>query len=205
MTFLFSEECVRYANAQVTQSADDLSYFEKLSNSEYNAIKNCIDNPRRILDLGCGLGRMSVFLNSKLKNKAKYFLADSSQEVEKVKYGWNPKPAFYNDLSLTKTFCEMNNLSNFQIIDLKYGNLLDLKDIDLVMSFMSVGFHYPIEDYLEDLLKITSSDCIMIFGIRENKYTEDEFKTFFNSVEIQNNEIGVKEKLLILKEKNIEN
>ena len=47
---------------------------------------------------------------------------------------------------------------------------------------MSVGFHYPIEPYLKDLIKIANNDAIFVFGVRSGKYSIEFFKQYFSNV-----------------------
>ena len=205
MTFKFPKDSSDIVTKQVTQTVNDLSFYEKLSESEYSTMQSYIDSPSKILELGCGLGRMSVYLNWKLDNDPLFILADSTwkKPIKKVKYGWKPKEkVFYNNLNVTKDFCNLNGLENHQVFDLQKESLIKLSNIDLVISFMSVGFHYPIDNYLDTLLNITTKNCTMIFGIRKDTYTENSFKDKFATVKImQQKDIDVKEDILILKDK----
>lgn len=182
----------------VSSKNNEESYLE-ISMSEYGLIKNSIKSPKNVLELGCGLGRMSVYINSQLQDDSiHYILADSTQYLEEPNHGWEPKGGFYNDLSLTKRFADDNGMTNFETFNLITTNITTLKNIDLVMSFFSVGFHYSIESYLNDLLDITTDDCVMIFGIRRGIYTEEDFEYYFDNIEIITNEKLTKEDILIL-------
>jgi len=139
---------------------------------------------------------MSIYINSQLDYKPRFILSDSNGPNDRyLRYGWNPIDGFYNDLKLTEKFAKQNNLTNLQIFDLQKENLLNLSEIDVVMSFGSIGYHFPIEPYIEELLKITKPDCIMIFGLSTDAYpwcpyNEKSFECYFNSVKIiQNNHL----------------
>lgn len=200
MNFKITEEFLDLMNQQVTQTKVDLDFYNKMSESEYNAFRNYIDSPTSVLELGCGLGRMSIYLNSKLKNNPHFILADVTAQSDKVRYGWNPGESYYNDLDLTAKFCKMNGLPSFSTFDLNSRKITELENIDLVMSFLSVGFHYPIEGYLEDLIKITSKDAVMIFGVRSGIYSSKDFEDKFSQVDFINNQIEeTKEQILILR------
>lgn len=198
--YKFTDEYKEIAGMQVTQIKKDKEFYLKMSSSEYEVIKSYIKRPNRILELGCGLGRFSIFLNSQLEHNPEFLLADFSKISEKVKYGWNPKESFYNDLELTSQFCRENNLHNFSIVDLAEDNLKNLSDIDLVISMLSVGFHYPIESYMPTLLDITSDNAIMIFGVRSGIYDVSDFENSFAHITLlENNLVDTKEDLLILR------
>lgn len=198
--FKIQEKYFKLLNFQITQTKKDLSFYDKISKAEYLAIKNYIDKPEKILELGCGLGRASIFLNSQLNNSPKFFLADFSEISNEVKYGWNPKESKYNNLELTEQFCIENGLNNFEILNLSKDHLDKLSNIDMVISMLSVGFHYPIEEYINQLLKISSKNVTMIFGVRKGIYNQDSFKNLFLETKIlQISNIDIKEDILILK------
>jgi len=203
----FNKETLDIAKLQVTQlKNDDIDFYDKLSDHEYEIFKNYIDKPKRILELGCGLGRMSIYLSKQLDYNAEFILADYDNISEKIKYGWNPGKSLYNKLDLTTKFCLMNNLVNFETFDLSKHDISKLKDIDLVISVMSVGFHYPIEQYMKKLLKICNGD--MIFGIRKRKsiYNKESFSKYFETIIIKEVDFKIKESIMILKDiKNMEN
>jgi len=205
MQFKFPQRSYDIAKKQVTQITKDSDFYETISKSEYKAISRHIDNPKTVLDMGCGLGRMSVYLNWMLRDDSiHYILADSTSGriPEKVRYGWNPDSGFYNDLKETFDFCRLNGLNNFETFDLKEQKLDTLNDVDLVMSFLSVGFHYPIELYMNKLLEISSPKCVMIFGVRKEKYNIESFKSIFSDISIiEQPDIDTKENILIMENK----
>lgn len=127
-------------------------------------------------------------------------MADTSTvSVNSKMYGWNPGDNWYNDLNLTKEFCELNGLKNFTIIDLKNEDLSKLKNIDLVYSFMAVGFHYPIEDYLTILKQIMNKDGLMIFGVRKGIYEDNPILSKFSFNSFHDIPCNKKERVLVLK------
>lgn len=198
--FKFNDKFKKLIMKQITTTEKNLNNYTLLSENEYTSFRQYLyPYPTSILELGCGLGRMSIFLNSKHPGDTKYYLADASEitSTERM-YGWNPE-SWYNDLNLTKEFCELNNLKNLEIIDLIHESLDRLKDIDLVFSVMSVGFHYPIEQYFETLKKIMKKSGIMIFGVRKGIYENSSFLSNFEEVNFYNILNENKERILVLK------
>jgi hypothetical protein len=198
--YKFSDKYKEIAGMQVTQIKKDEEFYLKMSSSEFQIMKPYLNSPKKILELGCGLGRFSIFLNSQLEDSPHFTLADFSKISKDIKYGWNPKESVYNDLNLTKEFCIDNGLQNLSLLDLEKESLEDLEDIDLVISVLSVGFHYPIESYMSTLLNITSDDATMIFGVRSGIYDISDFKESFSNIELAKNPlVDTKEDLLILR------
>lgn len=198
--FKFRDKYLKYAELQITQVKKNIDFYETISKSEYNAIKDFIAEPNKILELGCGLGRFSVYLNWQLDYSPKFYLADFSELSEKVRYGWNPKDSVYNDLDFTSNFCKDNGLNNFEIINLRYNKISKLEKQDLICSFLSVGFHYPLEEYLGEFRLISDESTLFIFGARKGVYSKDKLLEYFKEINIvQNEEASIKEEILILR------
>jgi SAM-dependent methyltransferase len=200
-----TKEQIEIAKLHVTQMNDDLNFYNKLSKSEYESFKEFIGNPQKILELGCGLGRTSVYINKQLDYEPKFILADYDEISKKIKYGWNPGHIHYNKLETTRQFCIDNDLKRFEIFNLAERNLSELENVDLVISVMAVGFHYPIEQYMETLLNITTQDVIMIFGVRKinaiHVYDTDSFKKHFQKTTFKDVDLKIKEHIMILENK----
>jgi SAM-dependent methyltransferase len=191
--FKITKEFEPYVLAQQVATIHNLKNYSQMSESEYETVKSFISGKKSFLELGCGLGRMSIYCASQIKNHSQFILADSTGPINKfIRYGWNPTDGFYNDLNLTRKFAQLNNLEKNRIFDLNNEDLLTLSNIDVVMSFGSVGYHFPIEPYMEKLLKITKSDCVMIFGLSTDAYSQcpytiESFKENFEKVSIVKN------------------
>lgn len=175
-----------YARLQVSQTQVDVNDYLKLTRLEFETAQPHIGNPKRVLDLGCGLGRSSVYMNYRLGDPSiHYVLADSTQvpaSMTAVRTGWNPGAVFYNDMCRTAAFARAHGLTNFSTIDIRESPVSELAPVDLVMSFLSVGFHYPIEDALPDLIRILNPGGVMIFGVRHGIYSNASFRGAFKYV-----------------------
>ncbi len=194
------------AKLQVSQLGEDLDAYNKLSESEYSSFKDYIRKPQKILELGCGLGRMSVYLNKQLDYEPEFILADFDEISEDIRCGWNPGDVRYNKLGSTRKFCIDNNLKRFEIFNLAERDISELGGIDLVISVLAVGFHYPIEQYIDKLLDITIEDVVMIFGMRSwNRLKRFYFKMFkdkFKMIKFMENiDVEPKERMMILEGK----
>ena len=204
MSFKFNitEKYREMINLHVSQTVKQEHAYLSVSESEYKLFKDFVGTPKNVLELGCGLGRMSIYLNSQLQDPSiHYILADSTKTTGESKYGWEKVDLFYNDLSLTEKFAKDNNLNNFETFDVRKRDLNTLSNIDFVMSFLAVGFHNKIEHYMDDLLNITTDDCLLVFGVRRGKYAEKDFEQYFKNIQIITSNRRAKEDILIMKEK----
>ena len=135
--------------------------------------------PTCILDIGCGLAVESEMFQKKYN--CDLYLLDgdfdsTSSRARKVNYGTVESMAFYskindlkeswNDRGLSYTFIDANNL-----------NITTNVKFDVVYSFESCGFHYPITTYKDFLKKYTTDSTIFVFDIRR-KSMEEQLKDF---------------------------
>jgi len=89
-----------------------------------------------ILDIGCGLAGIDVFLRERYPN-ATIMLKDG--DGMEVFYGWNERCKFYNSILATEEFLKANGVEAF-------WHCGEMK-ADLVISLYSWGFHYPLSTY----------------------------------------------------------
>ena len=87
----------------------------------------------------------------------------------------------YNDLNLQKNFLETNGLKNEQIniYDYDKDDLPNIK-FDLVISLLSLDYHYDFDIYINYLKKISKPNTKIIF----DTIRADHFKSIFKNVEI---------------------
>lgn len=171
-----------YMKEQIWECKSDITIYAKLSEYEYESYKDYIGKPHTVLDLGCGIGRVSIYLNQILNDATvHYILLDTTGNTFNL--GRWDMDEYYNDLSVTKSFAELNGLINFEIFESLSGDWGQLKDIDLVISCCSFGMHVPIERYMDKLLAATTPNCTMIFGTRNRGlYSENSFNALFDTV-----------------------
>lgn len=143
--------------------------------------------PGVIADLGCGLGRSTVFLAQMLGwQSSRFMLIDGTIEISTDKparvgefqTGYhesiNLKESVYNSLPLTSAFLESNAIRNFETRPLDsflQSNAKMVGRIDLLFSFQAVGYHWDIQAAISDLkiLDLINENGILIFGIRNRE------------------------------------
>ena len=158
------------------------SYHDIMIN-EFSTIEKFINKEDNLfLSIGGGLGGLELMINKKFDNRNYYFI-ERNFISKKVKYGWGgmTNSEAYNDLNLQKTFLETNGLKNEQIniYDYDKDDLPNIK-FDLVISLLSLDYHYDFDIYINYLKKISKPNTKIIF----DTIRADHFKSIFKNVEI---------------------
>lgn len=171
----FSDSVRRYANLQVTGGSVPLEdKFDWLSHDEYVAYAPFLLAAEKldcVVDLACGLGRVSAYLNAQLRHAGfdpHFILVDSSQDpAGKPKYGWDSgHDDFYNSLDSTVQFCRDNGMRDFATFDIRRNPIQDLAGLpDVVISMLGYGFHIPLSDCIRSIHEICRPDTVVILGI----------------------------------------
>ena len=164
--------------------------FEKITEDlfykEFETFKNYIPNSaENIMDIGCGLGIINIYLNEFFEKKPVFFLLDKNRVDRKIKYGFSSNYESYNDLNETKNILLNNNIDTncINLFDVEKQFLIT-KKMDLVISLKSMGYHYPINTYIELFRNCCTKNTVFIYDIGENQYDENYLKTIFDDIKI---------------------
>lgn len=140
-----------------------------------------------VLDIGCGLGGYHLkWLKNSKGRKIELFLMDASHfNLTALNYGHGEPKRYYNSLKLAK-----NLLIGETGVDSKLIHLVEVEhdfprrlpqNIDLVVSFISWGFHYSLEQYWGEIIsRLTVDKSIMVIDVRKNSPSS-------NFLSLQNN------------------
>jgi hypothetical protein len=166
---------------------DDIEkHTEELFQKEIELIKNYLPKKaENIMDIGCGLGIINIFLNKIYNNQPNFFLLDKNKIDKVIKYGFSSDYESYNDLKETRNLLINNdiNSSSINTFDVEKDFKIETK-IDLVISLKSMGYHYPIDQYLRLFQTCCDENTSFIFDVSEGYYNESLFKKHFESVDI---------------------
>ncbi len=175
----------RYLNAQRNHTSDNKKQVVESNINSYLAIKNHLpDNCKSILDIGCGLGFMDLCLFEHYdKNEEIHFnLFDKTEFPEKIHFGFKKTASFYNDLNLSKKV-----LTDYGILDSKVTtieatneNLQKLQNIDLIISCIAWGFHFPVSTYVQEVSELMNEKSVLILDIRDDTGGIEELSKFFD-------------------------
>jgi len=157
--------------------------YHNIMLNEFSTIEKFINKEDNLfLSIGGGLGGLELIINKKFDNRNYHFI-ERNFISKKVKYGWGgmTNSEAYNDLNLQKIFLETNGLKNEQIniYDYDKDDLPNIK-FDLVISLLSLDYHYDFDIYINYLKKISKPNTKIIF----DTIRADHFKSIFKNVEI---------------------
>ncbi|MGH9465507.1 MAG: hypothetical protein ACRD0X_07650 [Thermoanaerobaculia bacterium] len=129
-----------------------------------------LPRPRRVLELGPGLGRSVVFFKKKLGwGEVPFDLFEG--EGPRHKYPLSaPRSAdsFCGDFAALAAVLEYNGITKAEIVDAAAsgGRLAGLPGpYDLVYSFYGVGFHWRLEDFWDEIRPLLGSSGVGIFTV----------------------------------------
>ncbi len=174
--FLFTNIFVNYFQYKnLNQQTEDL--FKK----EFQTFEGCLpENIDSVLDIGCGLGVINIFLNQKYKNNLSFFLLDKDKIDSSIKYGFSKDYESYNDLTETKNLLCNNGLNDDQVYIENVDNKINIKlKIDLIISLKSMCYHYPLENHLELLKNVCTKDTEFILDVTGGLYSEEFMNKYF--------------------------
>jgi hypothetical protein len=150
---------------------------------EYDALLplfSKMKKPKKILEIGAGLGRSAVVFSKKQVWEADasihlYDTNGSSTKYKQKHYDRPPKwpdvSSFCGNLELLDRILKYNELANYKIFDAAQIELKTLPGpYDLIYGFYSIGFHWSLEHYLDDIDPLMGPETVLICTL--NKHFE---------------------------------
>jgi hypothetical protein len=185
----FTEEVVgaiRLISTRLPLKADEDSrlLWQRESNAaseaEYDALLPLlqhVEQPKRVLEIGPGFGRSVVFFRKKglfADSEISLYDANGSSTRYKQKYydqppRWPDTSSFCGNLSLLRSMLEYNGVTQYQLFDAQRLPLAGLPGpYDLIYGFYSVGFHWSLEFYLDELEGLMGERSLLVCTLNKN-------------------------------------
>jgi SAM-dependent methyltransferase len=154
--------------------------------AEYSDIKNYLPlKAKNILDIGCGIGGINVFLSKHYNSAETTFYCLDKTQIDNIYYGYKEKAAFYNSLDVAREFLSLNGIKKIYTLSANDNNTIEIKEkFDLILSLISWGFHYPVETYLDQAYARLPDGGHMIIDIRKNTTGLDKIKSVFSDTKV---------------------
>lgn len=156
---------------------------------EYENIKSYLPSEcSRILDIGCGVGGMDVMLYRHYNGggNIEFYLFDKTKLSGKIYYGFKKKAEFYNSLEIAEEILYSNGMEREKIhlLEVPDDYKINVKpDVDLIMSLLSWGFHYPVSKYIDQVYDILRHGGHLILDVRKKSGGEEEVGEMFSKME----------------------
>ena len=165
------------------------------SQNEYDALApvfRALPKPSRVLEIGPGFGRSVVFFGKKgvWDSTAEVHLYDTNgaQTKYKQKYydsppKWPDVSSFCGSLVLLKTILEFNRVHNYRIHDAAKTALSSLPGpYDLIYGFYSIGYHWSLEFYLDDLEPLLNAKTLFVCTLNKRFKMFDRLRNYSTRV-----------------------
>ncbi len=171
----------------------EISLFGGRIASLYNAdMRRHYDNiapylPARfanVLDIGCGLGGINAFVYASSENKPEIWLLDKDGISSGRKTGYHPSAksfSNYNSFAAAKAILKNSGIPQDKImcIDIATDPFPAAQKFDCIYSFLSWGFHYPLETYAKQVREALSDKGVLILDVRRGTAEADKIEAMF--------------------------
>ena len=142
------------------------------------------DHIRSSLDIGCGVGGINEFIYGQFgsMNLDRITLADRDEVADVMRYGMSADPSACNSLDLSVEYLVSVGVPRAAIntVDLNTTSLPEDETFDLIISLISLGFHYPVTVYLDYLVDHLADNGVAIMDCRQGTDGIDLLEEHFN-------------------------
>jgi len=156
------------------------AYSEDLEGEYRSLVPRLPDRAVHVLDIGCGLAGIDLFLHRHYRGEVELHLLDRDG-VSEVFYGFKSQGAFYNSLALARELLQQNGVpaSRVHTYDVSREGLPSAQSFDLMLSLISWGFHYPVSTYIRKVFEALSPQGVLILDIRHGTGGREELEGVF--------------------------
>lgn len=123
--------------------------------------------PGRIADIGCGYAFFDLFAARGLGSD---LLLIDLESNERRHFGFEEEGAAYSSLSVARKLLEANGVkpASIQTLNPDEADVQSAGLCDLAVSFLSCGFHYPVDSYLDFFDTSVAPGGAIILDLRGN-------------------------------------
>lgn len=148
--------------------------YVEMKQHHFTVIDNYINRPiERILDIGCGLAFESRQFYKKYNTEL--YLIDGDYDDNKesqIRFSsWSSETnlKYYSKFDDLNSFFSNDGIKNYKLINCEDIQLSKAVKFDLICSYLSCGFHYPLETYKELILSHSTENTLLIFTLRKKQ------------------------------------
>ena len=145
---------------------------------EYEALAplfRAMPTPKKILEIGPGMGRSLVFFSRKLGwgSSEIHAYEGEGSSTRYTQMGPRGDDSYCGNIPVLRSVLEFNGIRNVRVFNAAEVQLTDLPGpYDFLYSFYSIGFHWSLEHFLSDLLPLLHDRSVAVFTVPQ------EFRPF---------------------------
>lgn len=144
---------------------------------------------KAVLDVGCGLGGIDVLLHEHYGRASdlRFYLLDKTQRDEHIDYGYRDEGDFYNSLAMTKAVLKASGVPEQSLVTLEAQDDAGIplsEPVDLVISLISWGFHYPVATYLDRTHELLRPGGRLILDVRKGTGGLEAIRAKYGNVSV---------------------
>lgn len=149
--------------------------------AEYRIIRSALKdfNLDHVMDIGCGHAIMQALFHR--DNVCRITLIDIESN-DRVHHDFHDQGAGYASLDKARAFLVSNAVPSNSITTFnpQVSQLPQARDVNLVMSLLSCGFHYPLATYLDYAKKVLVPNGRFLFDLRKGSGQDEILDQFAN-------------------------
>ncbi|MGH6923930.1 MAG: hypothetical protein ACRED5_09345 [Propylenella sp.] len=120
----------------------------------------------KVLELGPGLGRSLIFFAKTLGWRKLHAWEGEGSSTKYTRLGPRFDDSFCGDIAALRSVLAFNGVGGVTIHNAREAGLPELPGpFDFIHSFYSIGFHWSVEHFLDDLVPLLADDGIMAFVV----------------------------------------
>lgn len=155
--------------------------YQAVKQENFNKLDEYLKNkPKRILNIGCGLAWESRLFNQKYDSELYLLDGDFDDNLNdgtvqmQARYSADAKNfAFYYKLDFIKSELDRLGTKNYTLVDCNKIEIDKHIKFDLITSWVSCGFHYPVSTYKNLILNHSHSETIVVMDLRVPAKSKD--------------------------------
>jgi SAM-dependent methyltransferase len=146
------------------------SDYQQEKTNSFNIVNHYLKTPpATILDIGCGLAFESRMFNKRYGSELWLLdgdVNDNPKTSRDIRFGAVETMAFYNKLEDIEQALKHDNIDNYTLLNAKNFKIPKEQKFDIICSWFSCGFHYPLDAYKELILAHSHHETKLIFDLR---------------------------------------
>jgi SAM-dependent methyltransferase len=130
---------------------------------------------KSIADIGCGYAIFELFMYKAFQSR---LVLIDLEENDQRQFGYSNEGSAYSKLSTAVEFLKKNDVSSSLIerLNPSKDDIMSVDPVDIAVSFLACGFHFPVDVYLEFFEQKVKSGGHIFLDLRRGSFDEQAKK-----------------------------